>query len=264
MDGMETGEKIDIQPSATSLHDTFQLLGTDGHPGLAQVKKSNGDSLVPAGVSKPNIDAAQKALIAISTVITGNTDEVLEQQHIYKSTSKHLARQRSAGAAVSSLGKLTGNTGKAFCIGFQNGLTFQSLTPEQLRDRKANTALLPSGSDWFDDIGDFFEDVSNGLYNAIDCVVDAVGDTVKGTITFIVDGVTKAWDFILEVASQAAELASVVFEYIKVSFDDLFAWLGWFFDWNDICKTQDALITMFDTASKNVGVSTPISIARRS
>ena len=244
VDGMDLDAKIDIQPGPTDLHTTFANID------LGSIIVDN-QPLVPSEVPHDAVTAANAALNAISEVITGDVTATPDDtQYIYSSTSLHVARARTTRTPTKQVGRLQGKRDAAFCISFQGTLNFRYLSKEDLAAKKEEANVENLQISW-SDIGEFFSNVAN----KIDSIIEITVDGINTTIDFLVDGIKKSFNLVLEFISEAAELAIFVFDSIKIGFQNLFDWLSFVFDWDDIQNTARAFQGMLVSSVDGFNVS---------
>ncbi|RSH85330.1 hypothetical protein EHS25_004726 [Saitozyma podzolica] len=269
-EGMDEGARVDVQPGPNGMHDTFQNLGVGKNPDLREARDQNGNLVVPADTPDAVVASAQTALQTLSKVITGcSSSATLEQEaastaarrHVAPSTPLTVARTRAAGEGASRFRRLRPIPGLAFAIRFSGDKSpeFVILTKEQAVARKAairarcDVVLGPSNGFW-DDVGDFFSDVGTAVVSVVEVVVDAAVDAYEATIHFVEDQINKALDAVIEFASQAAAVASMVFDWVKTTFETLYYWLAFIFDFKDIKATADVFETYIKSAGPNLQV----------
>jgi len=73
-------------------------------------------------------------------------------------------------------------------------------------------------------------DVATGLVKAI-----------KTVFTLIIDGAEYLWESTIEFFQQAFDIVQGLWEKLKTAFEDLFAWLAFLFQWDDIQRTARAM-----------------------
>jgi hypothetical protein len=107
------------------------------------------------------------------------------------------------------------------------------------------------GVDW----GDVWDNVTNAVYTVADMVVTVSNKAVEvfmSGIDKIVQGLTWAWNGAVKLATQVADMASAVFNYIKSTWDLIVTWLGFLFDWGDIQATAHAFQDMIHHADQTL------------
>ncbi len=73
-------------------------------------------------------------------------------------------------------------------------------------------------------------DVATGLVKAI-----------KTVFTLIIDGAEYLWESTIEFFQQAFDIVQGLWEKLKATFEDLFAWLAFLFQWDDIQRSARAM-----------------------
>ncbi|MEQ1975288.1 hypothetical protein [Xenorhabdus sp. SGI240] len=95
--------------------------------------------------------------------------------------------------------------------------------------------------EWFGCIGDFIKNAINNIIDVVKIIVYSTPDGFKAIIHFVEDGIEKFFTAVIKVAIDAMNIASVVFNYIKLTVDKLIEWIGFVFDWDDILRTKEAI-----------------------
>lgn len=115
-----------------------------------------------------------------------------------------------------------------------------------LRARTETHPAVTGWFDWVDDIGDFVAGVVDGFIEVVETVVATVADAVEAAITCVIEGVTYVYHAVVHTIETAFDLAETAFAAVKVSFDKLFGWLGFLFEWDDILRTHKAMVYTVD------------------
>ncbi|PHM55822.1 hypothetical protein [Xenorhabdus sp. KK7.4] len=115
---------------------------------------------------------------------------------------------------------------------------YRELNEKDIQDKLTNLFGLP---EWFGDIGDFILNVKNKIFEIGEFVVNEYGKAVKCTFTFFEEGVKKIFNAVVKFASDALNLASEIFNSIKLTIDKIIEWIGFVFDWKDIMRTKKAI-----------------------
>jgi hypothetical protein len=90
--------------------------------------------------------------------------------------------------------------------------------------------------------GDVASAIKHGAAQFVECIASAVAGGVKTAITLIVQGVKYVFKYTITLAEEALDLVEEIFSAVAVAFDDLFAWLGYIFNWDNILRSQEAVI----------------------
>jgi len=103
-------------------------------------------------------------------------------------------------------------------------------------------------------LGDLFHSLKKGFVELIDFVVSAAGEAYR----FVVKIGNAILDFIVETAKAVVAFAEKVFEKIKVFFKNLYEFLAFLFNWDDILETKNTLkaytLNMVDSFKNNIAV----------
>ncbi|WP_133250168.1 hypothetical protein [Ruminiclostridium sufflavum] len=66
-------------------------------------------------------------------------------------------------------------------------------------------------------------------------------ETIKVVAEFVIDGITKVFESVVKAFQQAFDVIEGIWAKLKVFFKDLYAWLAFFFNLEDISRTADAV-----------------------
>jgi hypothetical protein len=177
---------------------------------------------------------------------------LLAPQYRTKQTTDSLATAINQCMQVSystSLGRAATYTGPAqhwqLCFGADGQVSYTALTADTaqaiLATKQATLTNAKGFFDWLDDIGDFIEEVVDGIANVVDVVVTTIGNAINAAITFVVDGVTYLFNAVVNLVEQAFDLVETLMAQVGVFFQDLFEWIGFLFNWDDILRTHKAI-----------------------
>ena len=110
-----------------------------------------------------------------------------------------------------------------------------------LAEKRASVAKANGFFDWLEDVGDLVMGVASGIASVIDTVISTVGNAIHAAITFVVDGVTYLFETVVSAIEQALDIAQLVFNQVKIFFEQLYEWLAMLFNWDDMLRTHEAL-----------------------
>lgn len=103
-------------------------------------------------------------------------------------------------------------------------------------------------------LGDLFHSLKKGFVELLDFAVSAAGEVYR----FVVKIGNAILDFIVETAKAVVAFAEKVFEKIKVFFKNLYEFLAFLFNWDDILETKNTLkaytLNMVDSFKNNIAV----------
>lgn len=168
--------------------------------GLGGVKKANGQSLVPKGVSADDVKGAEQG---ISKMLQVAKDIGNDQKPAFQSTSF-------------SIGAVSTHTATA-----------------------PNLKLVHTTSFWEDaghTLGDFFHSIWEKTKEAFHFVMEKVAEGVK----FVIKIGEQVFNWIVKTIHEIGGFIQKVFESINVFFKDLFEFLAFLFDWDAIIATKNA------------------------
>lgn len=101
-------------------------------------------------------------------------------------------------------------------------------------------------------LGDLFHSLKKGFVQLVDFVVSVAGEVYR----FVVKIGNAILDFIVETAKAVVAFAEKIFEKIKVFFKNLYEFLAFLFNWDDILETKNTLkaytLNMVDSFKNNL------------
>lgn len=199
------------------------------------------------------LDATQSALLAARAQVhmPGHKPTVnharrstLERDRFWSRQAPHPGGLRYASAL---------RAGRPCRLTFdQGGFGYERLTAEQAADlRNQRLATLPDVSasgigNWFSKIGDALRAVAEGIAS----VAQVIYDGLTATLDLIIDGVTYAFNAVVQFVEDAFDMVEMIFNHVKVFFEQLYKWLAWLFDWTSIKQTSVFVANSFNEMMK--------------
>ncbi len=126
-----------------------------------------------------------------------------------------------------------------------NQMCYQDLSLEEANNQ---ILLMKQGStnvqgifSWITKIGDFFRGVVDKVIDVVKMVVTTVVEGIKVAFDFIVDGVKYVFEQIVTFVEEAFDVVEIIFDKVKVAFKELFQWLGFIFNWDDILRSKEVI-----------------------
>ena len=89
--------------------------------------------------------------------------------------------------------------------------------------------------------GDVFDAITSGVASLVSAVADVVGSVVDAALTLVIDGVKYVYNAVVNAVEQALDLIEEMFKTVVDSFDQLYRWIGFIFNWGDIQRSKDAI-----------------------
>ncbi|WP_340609170.1 hypothetical protein [Xenorhabdus bharatensis] len=109
------------------------------------------------------------------------------------------------------------------------------LSEKDIQDKLTNLSGL---SEWFGSIGNFILNIKNEIFEILDFSIYRAGEFV---FTFIEDGVRKVFNGVVKFANDALNIASEIFNFIKLKTELVIEFIGFVFNWKDIMRTKKAI-----------------------
>ncbi|KAK5655522.1 hypothetical protein OQA88_5453 [Cercophora sp. LCS_1] len=210
--------------------------------GKVRIKTVDGQekSLVPPDVPQKDRDAVASSLPRFAQIATAMSP----------SAAPRLARAIAARDGENTETELPQVSSFGITFG-KAGFTYvEHRGPERLESRiggvgagpeTARASIVDGAVDLVVDIGDLFREAKNKW------------DQFE---SFVVQGAKDAWNFvvriggivyraIMETVDAVMGAVELVLSKIKVFFEDVIAWLGFLFDWDDILRTHSVMKHMF-------------------
>jgi hypothetical protein len=195
---------------------------------IANAQRSDGQPLFPNGANGSACAAAAEGvqeLMKVQDDLAGNPHRVQAARALAAT-----APQRLAGLATAAPGRAARS---AFGVRF---------TPDgavTLRGKEALAAQAELGDAIFLDPGDLIGALWSGAQQAGQWFLNAVDDGWQ----FLVDLGGQLVSFVFELAAQAvAAINWVLQNTLGLSLEDLIAWLGYMFNWDDILRNHMVLV----------------------
>jgi len=104
-------------------------------------------------------------------------------------------------------------------------------------------------------IGNTFGDFVSWIGERINDVKNFIIKTVNGIVEFIIKIGEEVYKFILDTAEQIIASMTLFFKKIGLFFNELFEWLGYIFNWQDILETKDAVKEFFNSSMSAFSMS---------
>lgn len=203
--------------------------------------KYRNDSQLVADISKA---VQNMTALAVNQPNAGSADSPF----LHERNDARVARHKRAGTAGVATDGATPE--RHFQVDFSTDrpVVFRALTAEEAQQLIAAGEGLPQALKFFGrdvDWGDVFDVIKDGIAKVAEFVVSTITNGVKFSVHFVIDNVKYAWNAVLEYgasfAEKAFDLVQEVFEKVKVSFEHLFGWLAYIFNWADILRTHQVL-----------------------
>jgi hypothetical protein len=239
------GSAIVMDPSAT-LQTTLaqvtaeQLLTPDN---IVTDNYGTTGSLIPAGTSPSDVSEAAKAIVSAAEMVLPWTELSPAEPSTFtfaRRTDRRVAHYlEGLDPANFALPAPRLRTGARWSIErTEQGLVFAS--GDAVAGIASPTAFLGLNFSW----GDFVDLVTEGLWEVGKIIVEGS----KAVFHFVVNGVKKVIHAALESVTQIFDMIGMVFEWIGAKFKQLFEWLAFIFNWNDIIAVSNLLQTAMSGA----------------
>lgn len=245
---MSPGEAIEIRQNADVQDSLSKTTGNQ----LMDAKLANGRPLLTDQYHKQDTANAVAEAVSRSMNLTGSAFLLTQTGTPYLD-----ARRPRAGVALHTENgahqalDLAAMPEQHWQLSVKNGgLVFTDLSAESALGTLLtlrSSAVSAGFFDWLEDIGDFIAGVASGIIEVVDYVVSKVAGGIRAAFHFIVDGVTYLFETLIDTVEKAFDLAESVFAAVKVFFQELYEWLAFLFNWNDILRTHDALAHVVNT-----------------
>ena len=253
--GMPSGDTIVVDASGPI---TAQLAAIDdqGQALLnAKVDHSDGTQtpLLDAKYSSNSqllSDVAKAVQSTMSLAVNQPSVGTADSPFLHARNDGRVARHVSAATGFAPLAAAGGTPAQHYQVDFTGDrpVVFRALTAEEAEQLIAGGQDLPQASIFFGfdvDWGDIFNSIKNGIATVANFVVSNITNGVKFSINLVIDNVQYAWkaviDYGLTFVQKAFDLVEEVFKQVQVSFDRLFGWLGYIFNWDDILRTRQVI-----------------------
>lgn len=229
---------VQIEPNA-QLQEKIRLTNTDA---VLNAKDKNGNYLLSEQYRTPQNAQSIAAIMNSSMALTGQEGGKLK--YLYKSKT----RSGSWSPYINTANVAQQNWQIDFSSGFP---VYKTLTNDEVQMFRQSDQDLGGflGIEW-GDVWNAIKDGVESVVNTIKRIVVTVGKAIKVAFEFIIDGVTRVFEAVLEFVQQAFDFVEGVWNWMKVKLSQLFEWLGYLFEWQDIRRTAEVvkfnLNTMLD------------------
>lgn len=229
---------VQVEPNG-QLQDKIKLTTPDA---VLNAKDKNGKYLLAEEYrTRQNAESIAKIMTS-SMSLTGQDAGKLK--YIYKSKNKLTAWSPH----INMFNVEEQNWEIDFSSGFP---VYKELTHEQVALYNQSSLSVQGlfGIDW-GDVWNAFKEGVGSVVNTIKRIVVTVGEAIKVAFEFVIDGVTRVFEAVLEFVQQAFDFVEGVWNWMKVKLEQLFEWLGFLFEWQDIRRTAEVvkfnITTMLD------------------
>jgi hypothetical protein len=231
---MEIGDLMDIQ-STGKIQQRFR--GID----VNDLKAAKNQVTCNMLFSNETDDTLEELATTLNTVMgvtapsPSNSDCELSRKYIHPSTSSDVCATRRRHQL--SLGHIRGSSGGGFEISFHYDNPNKKLSCRVLAAQEANEMIqgrLDGGTKLDIPWGDLFSNIRDGFLKVVKVLATSVVGGVKAVIDLTVNGVPRFWDGIIRYVRQAFDVAGAAFAHVHCQFSDLFGWLAYILDWDDI------------------------------
>ncbi|MBD2677204.1 MULTISPECIES: hypothetical protein [Nostoc] len=260
-DFLPDGHAIEVQPN-TDIQNTLETITADQ---LLQAKKADGSSLLQGNYSNQDVaNALQKGLnqtMSLGKTQPSDPQNTQDTQLMFaRSDRPESLRYRAIAPTILGELHLASVTEQHWEMDFTSGIpvygehTADSITPH-LETIVQPLALRALGSlsnhsvgfSW----GDLWQGIKDGVIELgklfVSTVVDPVTKFVKQVVVKIEDFVGNVlWNGAINLLEQVFDIAEGIFQNVKIFFEDLFDWLGFLFNWNDILRSKEAIKYTFN------------------
>ncbi len=116
-------------------------------------------------------------------------------------------------------------------------LRFYELSQEEAAAMLARAEFPQNGlaQGWLDGIGDFFNDIYEGVRDGVGVVITAAGNLVN----ILIDLGTGLVGWIVDTALKAVAVVEGIIDKIGAAIEEIIKWLRFLFNWQDILDTRD-------------------------
>jgi hypothetical protein len=229
---------VQVEPNA-QLQEKIEATTSDA---VLNAKDKDGNYLLSEKFRTPQNAESIAAIMNSSMSLTGQKGGKLK--YLYKSKTK--AGMWSPYINMANVAQ------QNWEIDFSSGFpTYKTLTNEEVLLYRQNNLGIEGflGIDW-GNVWSAIKDGVGSVVNTIKRIVVSVGEAITVAFEFVIDGVIKVFNAVLEFVQQAFDFVEGIWNWMKVKLEQLFEWLGYLFAWQDIRRTADAvkynLNTMLD------------------
>ncbi len=120
---------------------------------------------------------------------------------------------------------------------------FHELTREDATLLIAAKQSLPQAASFlgWDSWGDVFDAIKEGIASIVHFVVSTVKKGIQVVFTLVIKGVQYVYNAVINLIEQTFDLVEEIFKAVAVKFEQLFRWLGFIFNWDDILRSKEVI-----------------------
>lgn len=239
------GQPVQVEPNAQLQEEIYKVTPER----ILNAKDKSGNYLLPE--DKRNIEnATSMANIMRQSMQLGLAD---------KNSGKALYHFASKGNRTGWDGKLDPAQVQEqhWEIDFQSGFPqYRQLNATMVGNYLATVSPgQPEG--FWDDFKNFWGNAWNAIKEGVGFLIDGLKrivvttiiDPISGLVSkvkvffeMLVDGITHLVETVIEFVQQAFDFVEGVWNWLKVKLEKVYEWLAFFFDWDDIRRTNKALV----------------------
>lgn len=226
-----TNNPIQVEPNM-ELQQKISLTTADA---VFNAKDRDGNYLL-SGDDRTQENAESIAAIMQSAGSLCNPDYAQPVTYFYHRRGSYSGFQRSHGLNIA------GNAGNNWEIDFATGFpVYKKLTADaamQYRSVMGEDSFL--GIDW-SDVWSAIKGGFKAVLDGIKRIVVTITDKISVVFEIVVNGVTKMFEAILDTVQQVFDFVEGVWNWLQVTAERVYQWLGFFFNWDDIKRTSKAI-----------------------
>lgn len=239
---MLPGQTIVVDPFAN----TQQLLENVQGEDLMNATNMSGDYIIPAQYrTANNTSQAAQAINNCMGIAAARTSQLAKYPTMLHASQPGTWLRTSGDVTdVRKIGALPGE--QHWQLSFtDDGLVYKDYSKAEidaiLAEKRATFRSANGFLDWLGDIGDALAGIYEDVITVLDYVVTTVGNAIEVTLTFIIDGVTYIFNTVISALEQAFDVVQSIFASIGTTFENLWEWAGFLFNWDDILRTHEAI-----------------------
>ncbi|MEY3441895.1 MAG: hypothetical protein RLZZ519_176, partial [Bacteroidota bacterium] len=147
----------------------------------------------------------------------------------------------AARSKPKTFGRLAPPPNMRFGLKIENGRATFLSGDEALAPHAMAKSVSESFMGAWGDVWHFVKQAGTAIQEGFSIVIETLADGIRATLNFVIKGVTYAYNGVANLVQEVFGMVEGVFSAIGAAFEDLVAWLGYLFDWDDILRTQRAL-----------------------
>jgi len=211
----------------------------------ATLSTVTGETLIAAGVISPQYESdADEVAQAVCAAMALADQPELDGAALHPQSDPRVIRFLPGGRGKhASLINLAAVGEHCWSFDMRTGRPkFRNLDRAEALALIAKAKTLPDYGSIFDVLTDTWGDITSAIESGAAQLVELVFDGAQAVLTVAIHGVQYFFQTAITLIEQTLDLVQQILTTVQVAFAQLFAWLGFIFNWPNILRTQEAMV----------------------